>query len=101
MKSESDYQKEVIDKIKIIFPGLEAIKNDSKYLQGFPDFALFYKSKYALLEFKRSEHESHRPNQDYYVNKINNDGGFARFIYPENEAAIISELILFFKGETK
>lgn len=101
MKSEGDFQADVIKKLKIIFPGSEAVKNDAKYLQGWPDFTVYYKSKYALLEFKRSEHESHRPNQDYYVNLINSVGGFARFIYPENEHEIISELILFFKGETK
>lgn len=100
MKKESDYQKEVIDKIKILFPGCDITKNDPKYLQGFPDFSIHYGPKSALLEFKRSEHERHQPNQDYYVNKRNEQGGFARFIYPENEAAVLSDLILFFKGET-
>ena len=45
-----------------------------------------------ILEFKRSGKASHRPNQDYYCAKINQDGGFASFIDPSNEADVLSDL---------
>lgn len=87
---ESEYQGKLIKKIKKIVPGCIVLKNDPDYLQGISDLSVMKGPKYALLEVKISEDAEHQPNQDYYVDKTNNDGGFARFIFPENEKEVLA-----------
>lgn len=94
-KLESQFQKELMDEIKIIFPGCVILKNDSSYIQGFPDWTIFYKDKWAILEAKRSERARKQPNQDYYVDCLNNMS-FSRFVYPENKEEVLNELQEFF-----
>lgn len=88
---ERDYQKKLIAKLKCIFPGCIIQKEDAQLKQGLPDLLILYKNKWAALETKKSEDAPHRPNQDYYVNLMN-EMSYAAFIYPENEEKIFSEL---------
>jgi hypothetical protein len=88
---ERDYQKQLVKKLKDIFPGCVVMKNDAQLKQGIPDLTILYKDKWACLEVKVSEKASHRPNQDYNVDKMNGMS-YAAFIYPENEELIFSEL---------
>lgn len=94
-KLESKFQKEFIDEVKRIFPGCVVLKNDSSYIQGFPDWTILYKDKWAVLEAKREKCSKHQPNQDYYVNKLN-QMGYSDFVYPENKDAVIFKLKEFF-----
>ena len=93
---ESDFQAKLIRKIRKMFPGCVVLKNDANYIQGIPDLTVFYKNKWAMLECKRSEKESHQSNQDYYVERMD-EMSFARFIYPENEEEVLHELERSFK----
>lgn len=95
--TEPEYQAKLIKKIKIIFPDCIVQKEDSGYLQGIPDLLILYNNKWATLEVKIDEDAEHRPNQDYYVNKMNSMS-FSRFIFPENEDEVLNELIFFFYG---
>lgn len=88
---ERDYQRNLVKKLKQIFPGCIVMKNDAQLKQGIPDLTILYKDKWACLEVKKSENSSHRPNQDYNVEKLNGMS-YAAFIYPENEEKIFSEL---------
>ena len=88
---ERNFQASLIRELKDIFPGCIIVKNDPEYLQGFPDLTILFGTHWALLECKRSENESHRPNQDYYIHKAD-EMSFARFIYPENKEEVIREL---------
>ena len=88
---ENKYQAQLISKIKKRFPGCIVMKNDSRYIQGIPDLTILYEKKWATLECKKSDKEPHRPNQDYYVNKMN-QMSFSSFIYPENEEEILNEM---------
>lgn len=90
-KLESKFQKELIDEIKRLFPGCVVLKNDSGYIQGFPDWTILYGERWAVLEAKRDKNASHQPNQDYYVMKLD-DMSFARFVYPENKEEVLHEL---------
>lgn len=88
---ESKFQANLIKDIKTTFPGCVVLKNDSSYLQGIPDLSIFYKDKWAMLEVKKDEKANHQPNQDYYVNKMN-EMSYSKFIYPENKDEVLNEL---------
>lgn len=88
---ENKFQADLIKELKQLFPGCMILKNDANYIQGIPDLTIFYNDRWAALECKKNRTASHRPNQDYYVKKMD-DMSFARFIYPENKEEIINEL---------
>jgi hypothetical protein len=67
------------------------MKLDSSYIQGIPDLLILYKNKWAVLECKKSAKVKKRPNQEYYVDKLN-QMSFARFIYPENKEEVLRDL---------
>ena len=94
---ESKFQAELIKELKQMFPGCVVLKNDPNYIQGFPDLTIFYKDKYAVLECKKGSRASKRPNQEYYVDKMNNMS-FARFISPENKEEVLDELYQTFES---
>lgn len=94
---ENDYQKKLIKTLKARYPECMVIKEDPTYIQGLPDLIVLNKNKWATLECKASEKESHQPNQDYYVNKMNGMS-FSSFIFPENEQDVLKELDLYFNN---
>lgn len=88
---EKDYQAKLIAKIKKRFPDSMIMKEDANYKQGIPDLIVLNKNNWAALEVKKSENASKRPNQEYYVNKMNSMS-FASFIYPENEEDVLNAM---------
>lgn len=90
-KLERIFQTNLVKELKAKFPGSIVLKNDSSYLQGIPDLIFLYNDHWAALECKRSKKAPHRPNQDYYVEKMNNMS-FSRFVYPENKEEVLNEL---------
>jgi len=88
---ESKFQSELILDCEELFPGCIILKNDSNYIQGFPDLLILYKNKWAALECKKSAYDRHRPNQDYYID-ILDKMSYASFIYPENKKEVLDEL---------
>lgn len=92
---ENQFQKLLIVKLKGMFPGIVVLKNDAGYLQGMSDLLLLYKDRWAALEVKASEGARRQPNQDYYVEMLN-EMSFASFIYPENEESVLFDLRAFF-----
>lgn len=88
---ENAFQQNLIKEIKERFPGSIVMKNDSSYIQGIPDLTILYGSKWAALEVKKDNKASHQPNQDYYVNRMDNMS-YAKFICPENKKEILDEL---------
>lgn len=90
-KVEREYQAKLIKRIKELLPGCIVMKNDPEYIQGIPDLTVLYHDKWATLEVKREKNAKHRPNQDYYVGMMD-DMSFSKFIYPENEEEVLSEL---------
>ncbi len=89
--NENKFQANLIREIQTRFPGCIVMKNDSSYIQGIPDLLILYKDRWASLEVKKDEKASHRPNQDYYVQKMN-EMSFSKFVYPENRKEIMYEL---------
>lgn len=90
-KLEKDFQAKLIKDLKNMFPGSIIMKTDPTYIQGLPDLLILHNDKWAALEVKRSATASKRPNQEYYVDKMDNMS-YASFIYPENKEDVLDEL---------
>jgi hypothetical protein len=91
MARESKFQSELINELEDLFPGCIVLKNDTAYIQGIPDLLVLYKHNWAALECKRSLNESYQPNQEYYLDLMD-DMSFASMICPENREAVLYEL---------
>lgn len=89
---ESKFQSKVIKELKDRLPGCMVLKNDPTYIQGVPDLLVLYKDKWAALEVKRNASAKHQPNQDYYVNKMN-EMSHSAFIFPENKDEVINSIV--------
>ena len=89
--NENTFQRKVIQRLKVEFPECVVMKQDAGYKQGIPDLVIFFHDKYAMLECKKSESASHRPQQDYYISKFN-EWAYASFVYPENVDQVFGEL---------
>ena len=90
-KLESKFQKDFIDEAKERYPGCVALKNDSSYIQGFPDWTLLYEDKWAVLEMKK-ERGAHKK-----LDKMS----FSRFVFPENRDEVFEDLDRFFKRKRR
>ena len=94
---EKNFQSKLIKEIKKRFPGCIVMKNDSSYIQGIPDLIVLFKNKWAVLEVKKSNSASHRPNQKFYVDKMN-EMSYASFISPENKEEVLDGMERSFKA---
>lgn len=88
---ESKFQADLKKELKQKFNGCIVTKLDSGDIQGIPDLLILYKDKWATLECKKNEKASKRPNQQYYVDKMNGMS-FSRFICPENKEEVLNDL---------
>lgn len=96
-KLESSFQSNLMAKIKERYPGCMILKNDSGYIQGIPDWTIFYKDRYVVLEAKRDKDAPAQPNQPYYVEKFN-EMSYSSFVYPENEKHVLECIDRVFKN---
>lgn len=94
---EADFQAELIKEIKTRFPACIVIKNDPNYIQGIPDLIVLCNDKWVALEVKKDEFAPTRPNQKYYVKKMN-EMSYAAFIYPENKGDVLYEVQKIFQS---
>lgn len=91
---ESGFQDKLRDDLKARFPGCMIFKMDQ--IQGIPDLLVLYGDKWAALECKKSAKAKRQPNQEYYVDRMN-EMSFSRFICPENKEEVLNELQSTFK----
>lgn len=92
---ESGFQDKLIKELKEMFPGCMTFKMDQ--IQGIPDLLVLYKDKWASLECKKSAKAKKQPNQEYYVDLMNNMS-FSRFIHKDNKEEVLRELQRSFKA---
>ncbi|GHU53258.1 hypothetical protein FACS1894132_04930 [Clostridia bacterium] len=93
---ENSFQSKLIKELKTLFKGCIVLKSDSSHIQGIPDLLILYNNKWASLECKKSETSPKQPNQEYYVNLMN-EMSFSRFISPEKKEEVLRELEQTFK----
>ena len=93
---ENRFKTNLVNEIESLFPGCIVIHMDPNEVQGISDLLILYGNKWAALEGKKNANASHRPNQDYYVELLDN-WSFARFIYPENKDEVLADLKRYFR----
>lgn len=89
--NEGAFKKDLKDEIAERLPDSIVTLLDPTYTQGIPDIVVFYKNRWATLEAKVDAKAKHRPNQDLYVETMNNMS-FSAFIYPENAEEVLNAL---------
>jgi len=89
--TEAQYQADLKKEIKRRLPGAIVLKNDPTMIQGIPDLLILFEDRWAALEVKINGSAHHQPNQDYYID-IMNDMSFAAFIFPENEEEVLNAM---------
>ena len=90
---ENKYKSEhLIPLLEDMFPGCTILWLDPQMNQGIPDLMIVWGMKAAFLEVKRSAKAAKQPNQEWHINRINREGGFASFIFPENEEEVLDAL---------
>lgn len=92
---ESGFQDKLIKTLKEILPGCMTFKMDQ--FQGIPDLLVLYGDKWLSLECKRSASAKRQPNQEYYV-ELMNQMSFSRFICPENKEEVLNEILQTFRS---
>jgi hypothetical protein len=98
MARESRFERDIIERIYETYPGIVVLKNDPSFQQGIPDRLFLNGPYWAALEFKRSSDASVRPNQVYWVNRLNTMS-YANFIFPENMSEVLNELQRSLRGQ--
>ena len=86
---ESGFQDNLKDELEEMFPGCMTFKMDQ--MQGIPDLLILYGDKWASLECKQHSKAKRQPNQEYYV-ELMDQMSFSRFISPENKEEVLREL---------
>lgn len=93
---ESGFQDKLVASLKEMFEGCMVFKMD--HPQGIPDLLILYKNKWASLECKKNKNATRQPNQEYYVEKMN-EMSFSKIIYPENKEDVLNELRKAFRSK--
>lgn len=91
MREGRDFQTPLIREIRDRFPHAFVLKNDANYLQGIPDLTIILGEKWAMLECKKSADEPYQPNQEYYIDRLD-EWGFCRTIHPGNKDSVMLDL---------
>lgn len=85
---ESVFQSEVKAELEDRLPGCTVLVKPGYYIQGFPDLLILFGRHWAVLEVKRSETSPYEPNQEWYLEQLN-DMSFSATIYPENMEEVL------------
>ena len=84
---ENKFKTKLIKEIRARLPGAIVLHTNPPP-QGIPDLLVLYEDRWAALEGKKETGSSHRPNQNYWIDKMNRMS-FAAFISPENKEEVL------------
>nr|DAP75642.1 MAG TPA: Nuclease [Caudoviricetes sp.] len=88
---ERDFERGLKKRLESIFPGCLYLKLDPTAIQGIPDRLVIWQDRWAALELKRSPRAKKQPNQEYYINMMN-EWSFAAFVHPGNVEEVLDAL---------
>lgn len=95
---ERKFQAQLKKNIEELLPGSIVLKNDPTFLQGIPDLLVLYKDRWCALEVKADADAPLRPNQSYYISRMN-AMSFCAVVHPGNVEGILEDLEIIMKGE--
>lgn len=95
---ERTFKKRLVREIKRLWPEAIVLSIDPTLIRSFPDVLILFGDRWAALELKSRKGAAVRPNQEHYVEQLNNMS-FARFIYPDNMQEVLDELGRFISEE--
>lgn len=87
---ESKFKTTLIREIRERLPGAVVIHMNPPP-QGIPDILILYGRHWGALEGKQATTSPHRPNQDYWVEQLNNMS-FASFITPDTKKEVLNAM---------
>ncbi len=93
MAREATFKKRLISrliKLKVNYFVKEAVS-----ILGISDIIAWKRGKFIALEVKKSKSAPRTKLQELFIDKVNADGGFGRFIYPENFEEVIREMLIY------
>jgi penicillin-binding protein-related factor A (putative recombinase) len=95
---EKDFQQQVLKRLRS-HEGLHVFVKEAKSLRGIPDLIGCYKGLYFCWELKKSEAEARKNTgrivlQRHHLKQVQNAGGIAEIVYPENLNEKMSELLV-------
>jgi hypothetical protein len=97
---ESKFQADLVRELNEMFVDVIVMKLDSSYRQGIPDLLILHPNGWAVLEVKRSIDEPFQPNQEYYIDLLD-QWSFAAMICPENKREVLNDLQSTFRSRRK
>lgn len=89
---ESKYKTDLKKRMERRFVGAIILKNDEQLCPGIFDLVMLWGEQYAAIEVKRNPSAPYRPNQPYYLEKVEKMGGLSFTIYPENEDEVLNAI---------
>ena len=87
---ENKFKTKLIKEIRERLPGA-IVLHINPPPQGIPDLLVLNGERWAALEGKKENNSSHRPNQDYWIEKMDKMS-FAAFINPENKEEVLNAM---------
>lgn len=102
---ESSYQHKLLKKLRAIPNSWWAVK-EAKSIRGLPDIYGCVNGIFVTLEVKRTIEEAQETSgrivlQRQTILEVQKAGGYAAFIYPENERYLLEELKLLLRHDIK
>ena len=88
---ESKFKSNFLRRVEAHYPDAVVMKNDTSFIQGFPDTTIFWRDRYAILEFKRSTNAKRQPHQREYIDEFS-EWTLAAFVSPENQEEVFDAL---------
>lgn len=88
---ERDFERGLRKRLETMFPGCLYLKLDPTAIQGIPDRLVIWQDRWAALELKRSPRAKRQPNQEYYVDMMD-EWSFAAFVHPGNVEEVLDAL---------
>lgn len=85
------FQSIMVKRLEKEFNGCIVLKNDPQWIQGIPDLLMLWGSNWVALETKGDSKSSKRPNQPYYVDKMDRMS-YARFVSQDNVEEVLDEI---------
>lgn len=86
------FQSQLVKRLEREFDGCIVLRNDPKWaFQGIPDLLMLWGPNWVALETKANSKSSKRPNQPYYVDRMDRMS-YANFVSPDNVEEVLDEI---------